>query len=264
MIPSISLEHLKISKLICGTNNFVGINHRLDFIYGPYYWYKFRKLERITEILDYYVDKGVNSIISSPRERIFDAIQSVQNDKGIKIHWICTPSTRKTVKGLERDMHTQIDWCADHEVCVCLPHRNFTDFALDTKSMTINGLEPVLEHIRDRGMVPGLSCHFHEVIEAVEKNNYDVKLIVQPLNQLGYMSNTNTAKLIQRIQNTKISILNIKPLAAGRLEPKMAIQFCLKSIKPTDFISLGTPLLSQAQENVAIVEEFLETKDQWQ
>ena len=51
MIPTISLENLKISKYVCGTNNFVGINHRLDLIYAPYYFFKFRKIERITEIL---------------------------------------------------------------------------------------------------------------------------------------------------------------------------------------------------------------------
>ena len=155
MIPTISLENLKISKYVCGTNNFVGINHRLDFFYAPYYYLKFHKIERITEILGYLAEQGVNAIISSPRVRIYEAIQSVQKEKGVKIHWICSPSTRKTVIGLEMDIHKQIDWCADHEVSVCMPHRNYTDFALDTKAMTIKGLEPIVAHIRDKGMIPG-------------------------------------------------------------------------------------------------------------
>jgi len=255
MIPTISLENLKISKYVCGTNNFVGINHRLDLIYAPYYFFKFRKIERITEILGYLAEQGVNAIISSPRIRIYDAIQSVQKEKGVKIHWICSPSTRKTVKGLEMDIDKQIDWCADHEVSVCMPHRNYTDFALDTKTMTIKGLKPIIAHIRDRGMIPGLSCHFHKVVEAVEKNKYDIKLIVQPYNQIGYMSDTDPSTLAGIIRKTKISILNIKPLAAGRLDPKLALPFCLKSIKKNDFISIGTPKLSQAKEIITIFQK---------
>jgi hypothetical protein len=259
MIPTITLENLKLSKYICGTNNFVGINHRLDFIYGPYYYLKFRKLERITEILLYLIEQGVNTIISSPRIRIYNAIQYVQKEIGTKIHWICSPSTRKTVKGLEMDIYKQIDWCADHEVSVCMPHRNYTDFALDLKLMTIKGLESILGHIRDRNMVPGLSCHYHKVIEAVEENNYDVKLIVQPFNQIGFQSDTDPFNLGKIIQKTKISILNIKPLAAGRLDPKIALPYCLKSIKKNDFVAVGTPKLSYAKEIISIFDKYYET-----
>ena len=256
MIPSIPLENLKISKYICGTNNFVGINHRLDFIYTPYYLMKFRKIERITEIIQFLVKQGVNAIISSPRVKIYEAIQLVQKETGVKIHWICSPSTRKTVKGLEMNMQKQIDWCANHEVSVCIPHRNYTDFALDQDKMIIKGLNPIIEQIRDRNMVPGLSCHFHKVVEAVEKNNYDIKLIVQPYNQIGFMSDTDTHNLGKIIKETNISILNIKPLAAGRLDPQLALPFCLKSIKKHDFISIGTPKLSQAREIVSIFNNF--------
>jgi hypothetical protein len=259
MIPTITLENLKISKYICGTNNFVGINHRLDFIYAPYYYLKFRKIERITEILGYLVEQGVNAIISSPRVRIYEAIQSVQQESSMKIHWICSPSTRKTVKSLEMDIHKQIDWCADHEVSVCMPHRDYTDFSLDTDTMTIKGLEPILEHIRDKKMVPGLSCHFHKVVEAVEKQEYDVKLIVQPYNQIGFESDIDPFTLGKIIQKTKISILNIKPLAAGRLDPKLALPYCLKSIKKNDLIAVGTPKLSHAKEIVSIFNKFYST-----
>ncbi len=260
MLPKIPLEHLKISKLICGTNNFVGINHRLDFIYGPYYFHKFRKIERITEILEYLLDKGVNAIISSPRIRIYNAIQLIQKEKGVKIHWICSPSTRKTVKGLEMDIFKQIEWCADHEVSICIPHRNYTDFALDKNTLKIKGLNPIVEYIRDKNMIPGLSCHYHQVIKAVENNKYDIKIIIQPYNQIGFMSDTSPECLKNIIQNTKISILNIKPLAAGRLNPYQAIPFCLKSIKENDFISVGTNKLSQSQEVISIFEDFYKRK----
>jgi len=258
-IPMISLENLNLSKYVCGTNQFVGISHNLDFFYSPYYHIKFRKPNRIIEILTYLAGQGINAVISSPRERIFNALESVEQETGIKIHWICSPSKRKTIKGLEPDIFKQIDWCADHGVSVCMPHRSYTDVALNPEKLTIEGLSPILEHIRDKKMIPGLSCHSHKVIQAVEKQNYDVKIIVQPLNQLGFESDIDPVSLIRIIQNTNISILNIKPLAAGRLDPHLALPYCLKSIKKNDLIAIGTPKLSYAKEIMSIFNNYYGT-----
>lgn len=58
-------------------------------------------------------------------------------------------------------------------------------------------------------MVPFLSSHYHQTISIVEMRNYDVKLIVQPLNPIGFESNTKPEDLARIIQNTKIQILNL-------------------------------------------------------
>lgn len=273
MIPKIKLESLEISKMVCGTNQFIGISHvfGLHRIRDPglihrsplswiYYAKKFKKVERIAEIMIYLAQEhGVNACVSSPRERIYDAIQLTEKETGEKFHWICSPSKRGTVKGLEKDEIKQIEWCAEHGVTVCGPHRSFTDKQLNVEEGIIDGVEPLLERVRDLGMVPLLSTHSHEVPSIIEKQGYDVSLVIQPLNLKGYMSNTTPDQLIEDINNTNIQILGIKPMAAGRIRPRDGIPFALKNIKENDLLAVGFGDIDFAKEDAAIFEETLAT-----
>ena len=247
MIPKISIENLKLSKIICGTNQFVGITHRPNPIGIFLHMRRFKEPKTVAKfMLHLFQEHGVNCTVSSPREKILKAIRIVEKETGEKYHWICTPSERKTVKNLEPNILKQIDWCAENEVSVCMPHRSYTDWAIDKEYLTIgggnSGFAPYPEisaYIRDKGMIPGLSCHYIEVLKAVEKNNYDAPLVVQPLNKRGFQSNTKPEQLIKAIQNTRVHIINIKPMAAGRIKPREGLEFCLKNIKDNDFMAVG-------------------------
>ena len=123
MIPKISLEKLQISRFICGTNPFVGISHHglRDIKFKIHY----RNVNRVEEIMLYLAQEhGVNACISSPRDNIAHAVKTVERETGQPFYWICTPSRRLTAKGLKPDIFMQVQWCADHQVSVCAPHRN--------------------------------------------------------------------------------------------------------------------------------------------
>jgi len=266
MIPKISLENLKLSKIICGTNQFVGITHRYNPIDMLAHLIRFRKVEKIAKFMLHLAQEhGVNCTISSPRDKVYEAIKIVEKETGEPFYWICSPShSRKTAKGLKSNIFKQIDWCADRNIAVCIPHRSYTDWALDEENLTIGGNHPkrppfpeVSNYIRDKGMIPGLSCHFPKVIEACEKNNYDVKLIVQPLNKIGFQSPVEPSKLIKIIQNTKIQIINIKPMAAGRINPREGISFCLKNIKENDLLAVGFGKFEYCVEDGKLFEEII-------
>ncbi len=287
MYPMIQLEHLKLSKIVCGTNQFLGITHRSN----PFeIWDHKRRYREPSTVAKYLIHlkraHGVNCIISSPRMKIYNAIQIAEKETGEKIHWLCTPSVRNTVKGLEQDLFKQIIWCANHDVSVCMPHRIYTDMAMDMERHVIGGLTyegkdvkfkgrwipvktirdeckipypEVAGFIRDKGMIPGLSTHYIEAIESVEKNKYDAPLIIQPLNKLGFESNTDPKTLSKKIQSTKYQILSIKPMAAGRIPPQEAFEFCLKRIKQNDFMAMGFGKFEYCVEDGIIVEQIFET-----
>ena len=267
MIPRISLENLKLSKIVCGTNPFVGITHRNNPFDILSHLRRFKQPETIAKFMIHLLQEhGINCCVSSPRDKIYQATKIVEKETGEKYHWICTPSRRKTVKNLAGDIFKQIDWCRDKGVFVCMPHRNYTDNAIDKKNLVIGGnkteLPPYPEisaYIRDKGMIPGLSSHNIETIQAVEKNKYDAALIIQPLNKRGFQSDADPEYLTQMIQNTKIQILNIKPMAAGRIDPRKALSFCLKSIKKNDFLAVGFSKYEQCVEDGKIIEEILNT-----
>ena len=163
MIPKIPLEgeNLEISRLVCGTNAFCGISHfttSRDLFLSQY----FSDVNKIAEIMSFLAEEfGVNACISSPRDSIAKAIEIVENETGLQYNWICSPSgTRQTAGGMPAELSKQIDWCADHNVKVCMPHRSWTDFQIDGAKLEIRDLPEVTAYIRDKGMVPGLSTHY--------------------------------------------------------------------------------------------------------
>jgi len=285
MYPMVTLEHLKLSKIVCGTNQFIGITHRPNPFEIWAHKIRYREASTVSKYLIHLQQEhGVNCIVSSPRIKIYEAIQIAEKETSEKIHWLCTPSVRNTVKGLEQDLFKQIAWCADHEVSVCMPHRIYTDMAMDMEQLVIGGVKyegqdvkfkgrwipvksirdeckipysEVAAFIRDKGMIPGLSTHYIEAIEAVEKNKYDAPLIIQPLNKIGFESNTDPETLAKKIQSTKYQILNIKPMAAGRIPPREGFEFCLSRIKPNDFMAMGFGKFEYCVEDGKIVEDLL-------
>lgn len=286
MIPKISLENLMLSKIVCGCNPFVGITHRWNLIDIFLHLKRFKEPESVASFMIYLLQEhGINCCLSSPRDKIFEAIKITKYETGENYYWICTPSRRRTVKNLPKEVYKQIDWCAEKEVSVCMPHRDYTDNALDKNKLVIGERHPSLpsypevsSYIRDLGMIPGLSTHYHETIIAVEKNNYDAPLVIQPFNMIGYHFEKGTRlwnywgdatrtptrhssaipeHLIKIIQNTKLQILNIKPMAAGRIRPRDALTFCLRNIKKNDFLAAGFSKFQHCVENGKIFEEIL-------
>jgi hypothetical protein len=257
MIPKVDLESMSISRLVCGTNAFCGISHFT--VSRDMFLREYLTQDRIVEIMTFILQEfGVNAIISSPRDHIYEAIQTVQKETGEKYHWICTPSSaRETATDLPPNMAGQVQWCADHEVSVCMPHRSYTDAKMDTMTMEIEGIEEILADIRDHGMIPGLSTHYYDVIRICDLRNYDVSLIVQPLNVQGFQSNIEVNTLIAAIHGTKRQILNIKPLAAGRIEPEIGLNFSLNNIKPNDFVACGFSCIQDADYDCQLFQRLV-------
>ncbi|MBD3350182.1 MAG: hypothetical protein GF364_01695 [Candidatus Lokiarchaeota archaeon] len=252
------MEDIELSRLICGTNAFCGISHftkSRDMYLADY----FRDVNKIAEIMSYlFKEFGVNACISSPRDSILKAKEMVEEELGEKYHWICTPSdARETATGTEPNIKQQIEWCADHGVSVCMPHRSWTDYRIQNKDRVIFDIEKVTNCIRDHGMIPGLSTHYYETIQAVKKHNYDVKLIVQPLNPTGFQSNIEVNRLISEINSTNTQIIVIKPMAAGRLEPEIGLNFAFKNIKSNDIVACGFDCIQNADYDAQVVEKIL-------
>jgi len=265
MIPKIALEKLQLSRMVCGTNQFVGITHRNNPLDMLMHKIRFRNAQIVAKFFIYLIQNhGINCCVSSPRDMLYDAINIAEKETGTRFYWLCSPSRRLTAKGLLPDVKSQIQWCADHNVAVCLPHRDYTDNALDKSTLLIGGSQPeyppypeLAALIRDKNMIPGLSTHDGESIEAVEKHKYDAPLIIQPLNKIGFESNISPDLLIKKIQSTKLQILNIKPMAAGRISPKEALPWNLSKIKPNDFLAVGFGTFKYCMEDAQMVDELM-------
>ena len=76
MLPQISLEGLNLSKIVCGTNQFVGITHRWNPIDMLAHLRRFKEPKTVAKFLIYlFQEHGINCTISSPRDKVYEAIK---------------------------------------------------------------------------------------------------------------------------------------------------------------------------------------------
>ena len=248
--PTTHIENLEMSRLIIGTNWFLGYSH---YSKAKSDWIKsYMTPERIAEIMCAFARQGVNAVMSMPNQIMKDAIHTVKGETGVDIHWICTPSGEAV-----DDLLPGIEQSAEVGAAICMPHQHWTDGNMIVNQKRIIGLEKVTARIRELGMIPGLSTHRPETVVLCDKAGYDVATYLQLSNAIGFLCQVETDWIAKVINNTRKPIICIKPLAAGRILPTVGLSFVYNSIKPTDTVCIGTMSIAEAEDDIRIARELL-------
>jgi len=211
-IPTIEIEGHEISRLVIGTNWFLGYSHvsaaRSAWIR------RYQTVDKIASVLTVCSAGGMNAMVAPMSQIMQDALQQHEAETGRHIRWLITPCADTTDELLRR-----IDECADLGAEFCLPHGAWTDARLYPATSTITDYERVSEHIRGCGMIPGLSTHRPEAIVVGDQAGYDIAVYLQPYNVIGFLCHVETDWTARVINNTDKTVIVIKPLAAGRVNP---------------------------------------------
>ena len=249
--PRTDVGGLSLSRVIIGTNSFLGYSH---FSQARDRWLReYFTPERMADVMQVYARRGVNAIMAPPHEDIRRAIDITQDRTGQEIHYIVTPG-----KNHPGGIEGAIDWSRELGGAVCMPHVSYTDNNLVVDEGIIRGLEPLTARIRSLGMIPGLSTHRPETITVADAAGYDVETYIQPLNTIGFLCSVETDWVVRLINRTPKPVMCIKPFAAGRVLPPTGLQFVLSSCKPNDMVVLGTMSAYEAEEDLDIVEAILQ------
>ena len=247
MIPRVKIAGVEVSRLVVGANCFNGFSHISPA--RDAWLRKYFTVERILEVFERAIELGINATVTSPRERVLEAVG--RTNGGIEIIGIT---------GGDPDVKRQkelIDVHADAGARVCLIHGGYTDAALSIQERTIRGAEELLAYIRSKGMVPGLSSHRPETMTVAEARGYDAEVFIQPLNPLGHMSPCEVSWVANTIRTTEKPVVVIKPLAAGRVSPPHGLHFAFSNIKPIDVVAVGVMSPEEMEENATFVENLL-------
>ncbi|OFX15984.1 MAG: hypothetical protein A2Z18_07780 [Armatimonadetes bacterium RBG_16_58_9] len=248
-LPKTDIGGLEIARVVCGSNPFVGSSHSTE---ARARWLRrYFTHERIVEVLLKCVELGVNSLVCSPREDMHKALETTRKQSGKEMHWICTPQDE------QGDIRDDIKWCADHGVRICMPHSIYTDSRLNVKENRIDGIEPVLESIRNHGMIPGLSTHRPEVLMVSQSAGYDVETCLLPFNVIGFLCAVEIEWTARVIRDYKKPVICIKPFAAGRITPAPALEFVFKNSKPIDLVCAGFLSPEEVEEDLEMTVDIL-------
>ncbi len=263
--PRTTVGGLSLSRLIIGTNWFLGWSHT-SAAKDTYIKEHIRNRKVIADILEVYFKAGIDTIMGQINcEPMIDAVYEAEQRTGVKAIFISTPgftvNADTPTKGFDPcEVARILDEQARLGATFCMPHQSTTDAACDRCSRTLRKMDQLSAEIRKRGMIPGLSTHMPESITYADESGLDVESYIQIYNSMGFLMQVEVDWIANVIRNAKKPVMTIKPLAAGQLRPFQGLTFVWNTIRPIDMVTIGTMSPKEAEEVIEISLSCLESR----
>lgn len=254
--PRTIVGGVSLSRLVIGTNWFLGYSHQTP---AKDCAIKARhNRETIASILEAFIAEGIDTIMGPVSPLLGDALEEAEQRTGRKIIRILTPSFRILPEDEDENSPEEaLDAAKAMGATFCLPHQCVTDRLTDRMHFTIRDLDKYTAMIRERGMIPGLSTHTPEAIVFADSRNYDVETYIQLYNQAGFLMQVEVDWVMRIINNAAKPVITIKPFAAGRISPAVALPFVWNTIREQDLVAVGTTTADEAKEVIAMSLDIL-------
>ncbi len=256
--PRTTIDGLAVSRMIVGTNWFLGYSHtskaKGDLIC------KVMSAPLMAEILQVFLEAGVDTIMTplwvdrgAQNTQLVEAMKIAQDRTGKKIIIIATPSLNIADTPAAWDENAKkFDLMKSLGASICMPHTSSTDALVEIRNRRILQMDRYCKMIRERGMVPGLSTHLPEAIVYADETGLDVGTYISIYNALGFLMNIEVDWVHKLIWSAKHPVITIKPMAAGRLLPLVGLAFSWSTIRPCDMVTVGTMSPDEARECIDI------------
>ena len=257
--PRTTVGGVPLSRLIAGTNWFLGYSHTSAA--KDRFIREFMTRERVADILTVFLQSGVDAVMGMPVPMLSGAIEDAQNRTGRKMHLILTPTFNIKPGGApEADPEPVFDRCKELGATFCFPHSSLVDQLVDRLNRTIRCYDGYAKLIRQRGMIPGLSTHLPESVVIADQTGVDAETYIQIYNSAGFLMTVEADWCMRIILNAKKPVMTIKPLAAGRILPPVGLAFVWNTIRDQDMVTIGTTTPDEAREAIELSLNFLERR----
>jgi len=257
--PRTTVGGISLSRLIVGTNWFLGYSHysaaKDKLIKNT------QTREKIVDILEVYLKAGIDTVMGPLAPLLTESIHEAQQRTSKQVKLILTPWFNVLPGGpVENEPERVIAHCKQAGACICMPHQMVTDALMDRMHRKIRNIEKYTELIRQYEMVPGLSTHMPETVVYADETGIDVETYIQLYNATGFLMQIETDWVMKIINNAKKPVMTIKPLAAGRLLPISGLAFVWNTIRVEDMVTIGTTTPDEAREVIDISLNLLERR----
>jgi len=257
MFPRTIVGGLSVSRMIIGTNWFLGWSHTSK-AKDTYITTHVKDRKTIADIFEVFLRAGVDTMmgnISVPP--MLDAVREAEDRVGRKCLIVSTPGFPLTpdvlTKGWDTDTVARIlDNEVKHGCHICMPHQSTTDALVDRVTRQIRGMDVISRMIRERGMIPGLSCHMPEAIVFADESGLDVETYISIFNSMGFLMQIEVDWIARLIRHAKKPVMTIKPMAAGQVRPYQAMTFVWNAIREQDMVTVGTMSPDEARELIEL------------
>lgn len=259
--PRTAIEGVSVSRMIIGTNWFLGFSHTSRA--------KDRQIvetmtrERIADVLEVFFRAGIDTILGVRPEsqHLEAAVRDVEDRTGRECIRMTTPHLGVEDGGEDTgEIERILDAAAGMGARFCMPHQCSTDALTDRTTRTIRGMDRYCAMIRERGMIPGLSTHMPETPVYADENDLDVATYVQIYNAAGFLMQIEVDWVHRMIWNARRPVITIKPMAAGRVHPLVGMAFNWSTIRERDMVCVGTMTPDEARELIDLSLAMIERR----
>lgn len=260
--PRTVVGGLSVSRLIIGTNWFLGWSHQTP-ARDAFIRDNVANRKAIADVLEVFLREGVDTIMGPLTQHpiALEGIKEAEDRTGVHVIKVDTPFIEIQDNDESRDATRRIfDAVAATGAEICLPHHSCVEQLLDKSTRTIRRLDDYTKMIRERGMIPGLSAHMPECVVYSDENGYDVETYIQIYNAMGFLMQLEVDWVARIIQNAKKPVMTIKPMAAGRIPPFVGLSFVWNTIRDIDMVTVGTMTPREAAEVIEISLAALERR----
>ena len=262
--PRTTVGGLSLSRMIIGTNWFLGFSHCTPSRDALIKSMCTRK--HVADIIEVFLKHDIDTIMGLVEfAPMSDAIQEAQDRTGKKLIVVATPGMPNgpdtPAKGFDlKKVEEILDRQVKNGVSICMPHTSVTDNMVDRCTRQVRQMEPVLKMIRDRGMIPGFSTHMPETIIYSDESKLDVECYISIYNAMGFLMQVEVDWVANVIRNAKKPVMTIKPMASGQIRPFQAFHFVWNSIRDCDMVTVGTLTPREAEEDIELSRSILERR----
>jgi len=268
-MPMGQIGPLKISRLICGGNLISGYAHDRDLIYVSELINSYNTDERVMDTWELCEERGINAVLSDPREKPLRILQRYWNERGGKIQWISEGHPKSN------DIRTNLQQSIDSGAAAIYIQGGVGDRFV--KNGRVDLIGESVAFIKKNGLVAGVGCHSIEVPKACEEAGIEADFYMKTLHKSNYWSfnpdkvdfgpfhadtnqshdnvwDTNAEETIRFMKTVKKPWLAFKTMAAGAIHPKEAFKFAFEN--GADFVVAGM-FDFQIKEDTMIARDIL-------
>lgn len=256
--PRTDIEGLSVSRLMIGTNWFLGYSHTSKAKDADIKTSMSGK--KMADIIETFMKAGVDTLYGMrPEPKLVEGVKEAEQRTGKKCITIAIPTFPVDTSPESLDEAArEMDAHAELGVSICMPHQCTTDAFVNKRTRSLEGIEVYLKMIRERGMLPGLSTHMPETPMYADATGLDVATYIQIYNAAGFLMQIEIDWVQRMIWKAKKPVITIKPLAAGKIPPLVGLSFVWSTLREQDMVCIGTSSPYEAEEVIEYSLSILE------
>jgi hypothetical protein len=264
-LGKVRLGNVEVSRLVIGGNPFSGFSHQ-----GPERDKQFRKYytqQRIKDTLRKAEQAGINTVFARADNHMIRLLEEYW-DEGGKIQWIAQTASERA------DFLSNIRTAAANGAKGCYLHGGQSDFFFHQKQH--DNMHQALATMKSAGLAAGFAGHnvaVHEWIRDNLKADFQVCCYYDPTPRTDDPNHVSSDhekfdpahrdQMAAAIRTFTCPTVHYKVFAAGRTDPRQALQYVAKTIRPQDIVLIGCFLgdnENMIAEDVKLFEEIVEKK----